>query len=193
MADGQSDGMALEQSAENLARNLRALREARGLSQQQMAKLAGVPRATWSNLETGGGNPTLGVLLRVAASLQTTVDELLGAPRSEIRLVERRSLAARVRGGVRIERVLPDAIPGLIIERMDLPAGSVLVGIPHTPGTREYLTCASGSLELVTAGKVWTLGEGDVLVFQGDQRHSYRCVGARTATAYAIVVLATGR
>lgn len=185
--------MSLEQTAENLARNLRALREARGLSQQQMAQLAGVPRATWSNLEAGGGNPTLAVLLRVAASVQTTLEELLGAPQREVRLVERAALAARVRGGVRIERVLPDAIPGLIIERMDLPPDSVLVGIPHTPGTREYLTCASGAMELVTAGKVWTLGEGDVLVFQGDQRHSYRNVGRRTATAYAIVVLATGR
>lgn len=185
--------MSLEQTSENLARNLRALREARGLSQQQMAQLAGVPRATWSNLETGGGNPTLSVLLKVAASVQTTVEELLGAPHSEVRLVERSALAARVRSEVRIERILPDAIPGLIIERMDLPSGAVLVGIPHTPGTREYLTCASGAIELVTAGQTWSLSEGDVLVFQGDQRHSYRNVGKRTATAYAIVVLATGR
>src|SRR2546425_1099373 len=35
----------------------------------------GVPRATWANLETGGGNPTLAVLHRVAQALQVPLDE----------------------------------------------------------------------------------------------------------------------
>ncbi|MFY0573936.1 helix-turn-helix domain-containing protein [Cystobacter fuscus] len=50
-----------------------------------------MPRATWTHLESGSGNPTLSVLLRVASSLQTSVEELLGAPRQEARLVKRAS------------------------------------------------------------------------------------------------------
>ena len=61
----------------HLAANVRAIREARGLSQQQIAKLAGVPRATWSHLESGAANPTLAVLTRVADALQVRLDELL--------------------------------------------------------------------------------------------------------------------
>ena len=41
-----------------LAENVRALRSAQGKTQQQMAKLAGLPRATWANLESGSANPT---------------------------------------------------------------------------------------------------------------------------------------
>ncbi|HEX8537229.1 MAG TPA: XRE family transcriptional regulator [Cystobacter sp.] len=184
--------MAMEHTSENLARNLRALRDARGLSQQQIARLAGVPRATWTHLESGSGNPTLSVLLRVAASLQTSVEELLGAPRQEARLVKRASLSSRTKGNVRIERVLPDSLPGLIIERMDFPGDGVLVGVPHTPGTREYLTCESGTLELVTVGSVWTLEARDVLVFRGDQKHTYRNKGDKPLVAFSIVVLAPG-
>jgi XRE family transcriptional regulator, regulator of sulfur utilization len=184
--------VALEQTAENLARNLRALRDARGLSQQQVARLAGVPRATWAHLESGSGNPTLAVLLRVAATLHTTVEELLGPPRGEVRLVKRADLTSRTRGGVRIEQVLPDALPGLVIERMDFPPDSVLVGVPHTPGTREYLTCETGALELVGAGAVWALETGDVVVFRGDQKHTYRNRSHRPAVAYSVVVLAPG-
>jgi len=183
---------AIERTSENLARNLRTLRDARGLSQQQIARLAGVPRATWSHLESGSGNPTLSVLLRVAASLQITVEELLGAPRGEARLVKRASLASRTKGNVRIERVLPDTLPGLVIERMDFPTGGVLVGVPHTPGTREYLTCETGTLELVTVGSVWALAARDVLVFRGDEKHTYRNPGDKPAVAYSIVVLAPG-
>ena len=47
---------------DRVARNVKQLREARGLTQQQMAKLAGLPRATWTHLESGAANPTLGVL-----------------------------------------------------------------------------------------------------------------------------------
>ncbi|MET0402496.1 MAG: XRE family transcriptional regulator [Cystobacter sp.] len=182
----------MEHTAGNLARNLRSLRDARGLSQQQIAKLAGVPRATWTNLESGSGNPTLSVLLRVAASLQITLEELLEAPRAEARLVKRESLASRTKGNVRIERVLPDTLPGLVIERMDFPSDGVLVGVPHTPGTREYFTCDTGCLEVVTVGSVWSLQARDVLVFRGDQKHTYRNTGDKPAVAYSIVVLAPG-
>jgi len=185
----QSDGMPFEETSANLARNLRDLREARGLSQAQMARQAGVPRATWSHLESGSGNPTLAVLLRVASSMQITVEELLGAPRSEVRLVKRDALPGRVRGPVRIDRILPDAIPGVLVERMDFQPDGVLVGIPHTAGAREFLTCASGRIALTVQGSTWTLEEGDVVVFQGDQRHSYRNLGSGQATAYAVISL----
>src|SRR5687768_2230357 len=46
-------------AAVNLGRNIAQLRKARGLSQQQISKVAGIPRATWANLESGGANPTL--------------------------------------------------------------------------------------------------------------------------------------
>ena len=49
---------------DHLADNIKAVREARGLSQQQIAKAAGIPRATWTHLESGAANPTLAVLVK---------------------------------------------------------------------------------------------------------------------------------
>jgi quercetin dioxygenase-like cupin family protein len=40
------------------------------------------------------------------------------------------------------------------------------------------------------AGTQWTVGPGDVLVFRGDQRHSYRNPGRGTAVGYSVVLLA---
>ena len=62
--------------------------------------------------------------------------------------------------------------------------------IPHTPGTREYLTCERGEIELTVAGRSFRLGEGDVVVFRGDQRHSYRNPGRVETVAYSVIALA---
>jgi quercetin dioxygenase-like cupin family protein len=67
-----------------------------------------------------------------------------------------------------------------------------MTGVPHTPGTREYLTCESGQIVLVAAGERWELGPGDLVAFRGDQRHSYTNETARVAVGYSVVILARG-
>jgi len=176
--------------AERLARNVRQLREARGLTQQQMARLSGVPRATWSHIESGAGNPTLGVLHKIALALQVPIEELTAAPREIGRLYRRAELPSEERGEARVRSLLPDRIPGVLIDRMELPPGGRLSGVPHMPGTREYLTCERGEVLLAVGGVQFALAPGDVLVFKGDERHSYRNTGARLAVAYSVVLLA---
>ncbi|MDH5673096.1 MAG: XRE family transcriptional regulator [Myxococcales bacterium] len=180
----------IDDIARNLADNLRALREARGFSQQQIAKLAGLPRPTWANLESGSANPTVSVLTRAAAALQVRVDELLAPPRTQARHYPSGTLPTRSRGRVRIRKLLPESMTGLDIERMDFPAGSSMTGIPHTVGTREYLTCERGTLELTASGEHYTLAPGDVMVFRGDQKHGYRNPGPRICVAYSVIAFA---
>lgn len=175
---------------DHLADNLRQLREGRGLTQAQAAKLAGVPRATWGHLESGAGNPTLAVLVRVADALQISLDELLAAPRAEGRFFAAADLPVKRRGTVAIRKLLPEPLAGFEIDRLELPPGGAMTGIPHTPGTREYLTCETGAVELSESGRTWTLGPGDVVVFRGDQKHGYRNPGRTPAVCYSVVALA---
>lgn len=182
-------GMA-DDLASRLGRNIKQLREARGLTQQQMAKLSSVPRATWANLEHGEANPTLSVLHAVAQAFQVTLEELISTPRAACQFYARGSLPTRTRGDAHIRKLLPDAVPGMEIDRFDLPPKAQMNGVPHTPGTREYLTCETGTIALVAAGERWELAPGDVIVFRGDQRHSYSNPGTVPAVAYSIVILA---
>jgi transcriptional regulator with XRE-family HTH domain len=189
LADGYPGSMPAT-IASRLAQNIKQLREARGLSQEQMARLAGMPRATWGHLESGAANPTLVVLDKVATALQVPLEELTAAPRSTGRLYPRSSLPERRQGDGLVRKLLPDPVPGMLIDRMEIPPGGRIGGVPHMPGTREYLTCESGEIDLAVAGERWRLGPGDVVVFKGDQRHSYTNVGTRTAVGYSVVVLA---
>lgn len=181
--------MSTDNAPANLARNLKALRDAQGLTQSQLAGRAGVPRATLAHLETGAGNPTLLVTLRIASALNVTIEELIGPPRATGRLYRRDQLPVRHRSGVAMSRVLPDALPGIEIDRFSLSEGSAMKGVPHSPGTREYLFCERGQIELVASGTAYVLQEGDVVVFRGDQRHSYRNVAEQESVAFSVVLL----
>ncbi|HEY8143308.1 MAG TPA: XRE family transcriptional regulator [Kofleriaceae bacterium] len=176
--------------ADNLARNIKQLREARGLTQHQMARSSGMPRPTWANLESGAANPTLAVLIKVANALQVSIEELVAPPRASARFFPAASLPVKQRGIVSIRKLLPEPISGLEIDRMELPPGGTMTGIPHTPGTREYLTCEVGTIELTESGQLWRLEPGDVVVFRGDQKHGYKNPGRIKSVAYSVIALA---
>lgn len=119
----------------NLALNIKQLREARGLTQDQIATATGLPRPTWANLESGAANPTLSVLMKVAGALQTTLEELVGPPRAVARHYRADELPRGRKGKVGERKLLPDPIAGMEIERMELPGGAAFAGVPHTPAT----------------------------------------------------------
>jgi len=173
-----------------LGRNIRLLREARGLTQKQIAKLADIPRATLAHLESGGGNPTLAVLSAVADAFQVSLEELVAAPRAALELFPKGRVPVRMRGNVEVRKLLPDPIPGMEIDRFALPPRARMVGVPHTPGTREYLTCERGAIVLIASGERVEIEEGDIVAFRGDQRHSYENPRATPAVGYSVVVLA---
>lgn len=179
-----------DELGDRIARNLKQLREARGLTQEQMAKIASVPRATWTNLESGSANPTLSVLHRAAGALQVTIEELLSTPRAACEFFPLGTLPERKQGQAHVRKLLPHAIPGMEMDRIALPPGGRMPGVPHTPGTREYLTCEEGEIVLAAAGEQYHLRPGDVVAFRGDQRHSYANPGTGPAVGYSVVVLA---
>ena len=180
----------MDNTADNLARNIRQLREVRGMTQSRLSAASTVPRPTIATLESGAANPTLNVLLKVASALQVTVEELIAAPRASARHYPAGSLPEKRRGKVVVRELLPDPIPSMGLERMFLPPGERMTGVPHTPGTREYLTCESGEVELIASGESFRLAPGDVVVFRGDQKHSYHNPGRGPAVAYAVIALA---
>ena len=60
-----------------LAENLKKLRKQRKLSQEELAKKAGVTYSTLIKLESGvNKNPTIKTIQQIAAALEVTLDEL---------------------------------------------------------------------------------------------------------------------
>jgi transcriptional regulator with XRE-family HTH domain len=60
-----------------LARNVRALREAQGWSQEDYADRAGIHRTYVSDIERAKRNPTITVIERLAVPLKVSASDLL--------------------------------------------------------------------------------------------------------------------
>ncbi|WP_280153146.1 XRE family transcriptional regulator [Piscinibacter sp. XHJ-5] len=179
-------------TASHLARNLVSLRHTRALTQDALAKAAAVPRSTIANLESGDGNPSLAVLVKVAGALGVPIDELLASPRAMVRQWPADEVATRTKGrGVNIRALVPEPVPEELMEVMDFEPGAVMGGTPHLPGTREFFTCLDGRVNLMVAGERYELDTGDVLAFPGNLPHSYQNGDAlKPARGVSVVVLA---
>lgn len=190
------DRAGLEALPKHLAWNLADLRHRRGLSQRALAQAAGLPRSTLGQLESGQANPTLLVLGQLARALQVSLEELLAPPWRAIAKHPAGSLPTRAvgpGGGGELRHLLPEPMPGMAIDRLALPPGVGFAGVPHRPGTREYLACEAGELELWAGGEQVRLAPGDVVAFAGDQPHGYRNPGRVLAVGFSVVVLVWGQ
>lgn len=147
------------------------------MSASELARRAGLSKATLSGLESGSSNPTIDTLDAVAVALGIPLTDLLvpTAPMQPQVVRATRAVAEpqqemlrRVSGGHQVE-----------IWRLRLPAHTTYDGVPHAHGTLEHLMVASGRLSAGPADDLVELGPGDLLAFPGDVAHSYRTASGR--------------
>jgi len=65
-------------SKSNIAKNIKRLRQEKGISQDRLSKLADLSLNTVVNIETGNNlNPTIETIERIAKALEISINELL--------------------------------------------------------------------------------------------------------------------
>ncbi len=67
----------------NLPIRIRELREARGLTQKELAVLAGLALGSVASAEQGTRTPSITTAFQIATALGVTVNDLLDSPESE--------------------------------------------------------------------------------------------------------------
>ncbi|AWB81998.1 transcriptional regulator [Corynebacterium yudongzhengii] len=153
------------------------------MSAAELARRAGLSKATLSMIEAGEGNPTIETLAAIAVALSIPLTDLVE------HTVSRSDLLVPATD-VEITRELLNRIPaGAMVEiwRLRMPPGARFDGVPHTSGTTETLYLADGDLHVTTASDTHVLGPGDLLSFIGDQQHGY----STDSGADVLVLLAT--
>lgn len=178
----------MEELSHNLAHNINHLRKTRGLTQQRLSQLSDIPRSTITHFESGDGNPSLINLSKVAKALEVKVEELLTNPsQGKTRLIKNNELSFLDKGGCLIYNLLPSPIEGLNIERFEFEPAGGFTGIPHLPGTKEYFSCLEGKANVIITGEKYTLSKGDILIFEGHEKHSYQNPTNKKSTAISIL------
>ncbi|CAN5634517.1 XRE family transcriptional regulator [soil metagenome] len=162
---------------------VRAERQGRRWTLDQLAEAAGVSRRMVVNVEQGSVNPSVGTLLRLSDALGVGLPSLVELPQQKPLEVTRRGDGAVLWSGEFGGRgILVAGTEGPdVVELWDwtLASGDRHVSEAHSLGTRELVQVQAGSLTVEVAGEVVRLDEGDALTFPGDVAHSYENVTAK--------------
>jgi transcriptional regulator with XRE-family HTH domain len=173
---------------------LQRLRLARGLTLEDLSRIAGVSKSMLSQIEREKANPTIAITWRLANALGVQISELLSSevrPTELIRLVDAHEIPT-----------LPGAHAGYclrILGPMDLAGkyewyeltlapGGELASQAHDPGTGEHLTVITGTVELEVGNEKKKVRHGATARYPADQNHVIRNTGKTEAKAVLVVV-----
>ncbi|MBN8423869.1 helix-turn-helix transcriptional regulator [Microbacterium esteraromaticum] len=161
---------------ERLAHSLRREREAAELSVSELARRAGVSKATISQLESGSGNPSVETLWAIGDALgvpfATLVEERTTAPRL-IRLGDHAGVPSAA--APYLATLLSAAAPGTRrdIYLIQAEPGEPRRSLPHHVGTTEHVILISGEALIGPAEAPVLVHPGDYLSYAGDAAHVF--------------------
>src|SRR5918998_2104586 len=179
-------------SAGRLGGRVRALRQGRGLTLEELAGLSGVSRAMISKLERGEKNPTLVVAAKLAEGLGVTLSQLAGMEeRREVVVVprERRMVMRDPETGFERQLLSPNfGGRGVEFIRNEIPEGSTSGEFPpYRRGVEEHIVVEQGSLRAILGGEEYLLREGDALYFEADVTHRFDNAAAGVCSYYLVI------
>jgi transcriptional regulator with XRE-family HTH domain len=185
------DELGAAEVARRVGGNLRRHRKSRDMSLDDLAVASGVSRAALSHIETSQGNPTVGVLWKIAVGLGIPFSDLLGETREDIGVLRRNeSQVLRSADGKMESRPLTPAgaAPWAELYELRLAARAVHASDAHAPGTREILVVLSGQVRLRIGDVSHDLAPGDSVSFAADKPHVYENPGT-TESRYHDLIL----
>ena len=164
----------------HLATNLRRLRLAAGLSQDELARLSGLSRRMVNGVEAGSTNISLANLDHVAAALKVAFVDLVQPPQQphdSLRVLMWQSASQAS------QAVLLGAAPAsrqVELWSWTLAPGERYDAQADPAGFSEMLYVLEGELQLVLAAETRLLAMGDFFVFSSAQAYAYVNAGAST-------------
>ena len=166
-----------------IAASIRRERDHAGLSLTELARRAGIAKSTLSQLESGGGNPSVETLWALGVALDVPFSRLVDPPRATVRVMragegpvthsEQADYAATL-----LASCPPNARRD--IYRIEIQPGSPRNSDPHMPGSAEHFVLSSGRALVGPADEPVELAPGDYITYPGDAPHYFEALEANT-------------
>ena len=178
----------------SVGNKLRMVREERGLSQRELAQLAGISTNAISLIERDENSPSVSTLQSLATALNVKMsyffDEHEPTQILHVKAINRPAISSK---GVQIEGLdgklnYQEMEPFFVSLKPN--SGSGERQVVHTG--HELVYCLSGNVEYLIDGQIYSLEPGDVLMFEAHLPHLWRNVTDEDATIL-LVLQATGQ
>lgn len=174
----QTDGQITNEF--DVGKRLKAVREAAGLSQRQLAKLSDVSNATISLIEQNRTSPSVGLLKRVLDGLPMSLAEFFGGEESSKHryFFKAAELIEIGSGGISYQQVGRDLSKRALQVLHELYAPGADTGealLSHQ--SEESGVVIRGQIEVTVNGQSRILGPGDAYYFDSRLPHRFRNPG----------------
>lgn len=167
---------------------IRRARLARGLSLNELSRVASVAKATLAQLERGQGNPTLETLTSLATHLGVPLPELFSADSAPQPQVTRADEGMVVRDdGLALRLVHSATGERALYEMFDLRlVEGTYESDSHGEGVLEHLIVHEGEMLVGPRDKRVHLRPGDFVSFTADCPHSYESLHGETRATLVV-------
>lgn len=173
----------------SLGSRLRSIREERGYSQRELARLSGISTNAVSLIERDENSPSVATLQSLATALNVKMGYFFedGAPQQVLYLPAGRRPAITSKG-THIEGA------GGRLPRQEIEPFYITLEPKSSSGERqvvhtghEFVYCLRGGVEYLIDGEIYKLQPGDFLVFEAHLPHLWRNPGEEEA-AFLLVL-----
>lgn len=172
----------------DLAARVRAARAARGLTQRDMARLAGLSHTAIAKIERGDMSPTVASLQKIAMSLGMPIAALIDDPAGgpEGIFFRRADLTTLTLGGHTIRQIgrnLTRHALQMMEDTFEPGADTGETMLSHAGEEAGFVI--RGRLEVTVGDRICVLGPGDAYFFESRIPHRFRNAGEETCVVVA--------
>jgi transcriptional regulator with XRE-family HTH domain len=176
-----------------VSERVKALRQQRHWSLEELAAASGVSRSMLSQIERNQANPTLAVTCKIAQAFGMSLAEFVETPgvSSAIQVIRADDRAHLFRSDQHCEiRTLSPLHLEKDVEfyQVRLKPGGTLRSAPHFEGTREFLTVELGKIRVNSAEETIDLQKGDSASYRADVPHALENLGKHDAVVFLVVI-----
>ncbi len=174
----------MEDLKTRIARTLRRERERVGVSVSELARQAGISKATVSQLESGSGNPSVETLWALGVALGVPFAVLVDQQSNAPTLIRADDLAGVPSSAAAYNATLLSASPPGArrdVYVIQAEPGDPRRSDPHHTGTTEHVILISGQARIGPTEAPVLLNPGDYLSYAGDAPHVFEATVAGTS------------
>ncbi|MFI1380560.1 helix-turn-helix domain-containing protein [Embleya sp. NPDC020886] len=168
---------------------VRSERQRRGLSLSELARLAGLSKATVSQLEAGTGNPGVETVWALSVALGVPFSRLVTPPRPAIRILRAdEGSPTHAEESDYTATLLASCAPEAQcdIYRIRAEPGRARRSSPHLPGTIEHVVLTAGRAMAGPLDQAVELDVGDYVSYRGDIPHVFQALAPETSAVFVL-------
>jgi transcriptional regulator with XRE-family HTH domain len=173
-----------------LGKNLKAIRQSRGLSLDKVAEQTGVSKTMLAQIERGDSNPTIAIMWKIANGLRLSFTSLIEDQKSFASVISMADIVPLLEedGAFRSYPLFPfNPQKQFEIYKVEMDPGCIHESEPHSLGVEENIIVLQGALEVTLSGESFTVEQGNALRFLADQPHIYKNVSPLEAHYHVVI------